>query len=284
MRLPKGASYKLILNKEHHMDSLLCNLADQYFTGYIRITVEGEKTIEDGYLLFNCGKVVGAQYIGKKDFFSKKALKKIKEAWNLEGILDLNKFTPFQLQLTLEENPETLLMTMKKILEIKAKPETEKSVAERKSKVKEVKEPTKKLSLEVEEILVEKEHSVTEDILKKREERVALLKKFGLKEPEDDFVDAVLQGFNLPCERDLNKKSKELKKEIVKKLKKSKKLKKLDLYINPAKLHNIVEFDIDVYVKPLNKKIEKEVKSVIDDTFKEMLSFPYKKGFKINAA
>lgn len=283
MRLPKGASYKLILTKDNHMDSLLGELSYEVFTGYIRITVEREKNIEDGYLLFNYGEVVGAQYLGRKEFFSKKALKKIKEAWNLEGILDLHKFTPFQLQISLEENSEALLMSIKKILGKKAKPKPEKSMVERKSKVKGVIKASKKTSLEVEEILVEKNHLVTEDILKKREERRVLLKKFGLKEPEDDFVDVVLQGFNLPSERELNKKSKQLKKEIVKKLKKSKKLKELDLYINPTKLHNIVEFDIDVYVKPLNKKIEEEVKSAIEDTFKEMLSFPYKKGFKINA-
>jgi hypothetical protein len=133
------------------------------------------------------------------------------------------------------------------------------------------------------EISREEQH-LEKDILEKRMERMALLKKFGLKEPEDEFVNSILQKFSLPSDKELNSKSRELKMEILKRLRQTIKLEELDLYINPAKVQDVVEFNIDVFVKPLNKKIEEEVKLTIENTLKEKLTFPYEKGLKINAA
>jgi hypothetical protein len=134
------------------------------------------------------------------------------------------------------------------------------------------------------EISREEQHPLEKDILEKRMERMALLKKFGLKEPEDEFVNSILQKFSLPSDKELNSKSRELKMEILKRLRQTIKLEELDLYINPAKVQDVVEFNIDVFVKPLNKKIEEEVKLTIENTLKEKLTFPYEKGLKINAA
>ena len=295
MRLPKGASYKIISTKGISMDSLLEDLASQGFAGYVRITVEREKRIEDGYLLLKEGCVVGAEFESEETFFSKKAYDEIKKAWRLEGIVDIYKFTDFQIQLSIEENEEALLNVPAK------KAPKEKPVVKEKEKAKPLepaevqKRPAapveKQPPISVEEIKTppeplevseEPERSVAENIIEKRKERLELLKKFGLREPEDDFVDAILHGFNLPSEKELSDKSRELKKEILSRLKRTANLEELDLYINPAKLDRAVEFNIDVYVKPLNREIEEEVKSTIEKTLKEKLTFPYEKGLTFN--
>jgi len=262
MRLPKGASYRLVSTKGISLRALLQELSSQSFTGYLRITVEDEG-LEDGYLLVKNGSVIGAEYAGRETLVSAAAYEKIKDAWRKEGIVDIYSFTEFQMQLAVEENPEALFSS-----ELKEQPEEE-------GVVEESAEP---------EQPVEPEERVKEDILKKRSERLALLKKFGIKEPEDEFVEAILQSFKLPSEKELSAASRELKKEILSRLKESTKAEELDLYISPAKLHDTVELNIDVYVKPLTKEIEEKVKSTIERALKEKVSFPYQKGVTINAA
>jgi hypothetical protein len=297
MRLPKGTSYKFLSTKEASLDSVLEDLASEKFSGYLRMTIEGEKGIEDGYLLIKDGDVVGAEFEGGESLFSKKAYKKIKDISKLSGILDIYKFTEFQMQLSVEENGETLLSAPKKKPaekikeEPKAKPKPPEPVEVTKEREPSVeKKPAEPPPIEETkppepvEALGEPERSVEEDILEKRKERMAMLKKFGLKEPEDDFVDGILQTFKLPTEKEINKTSKALKKEILSRIKQKTTLEEVDLYIHSSTTEKAVGFSIDVYVKPFNKEIEEEVKSTIEDAMKEKLAFPYEKGLSINEA
>jgi hypothetical protein len=275
MRLPKGASYKFISTKTGSIDALLKELKSGVFSGYIRLTVENEEKINDGYLLIKDGELIGAEFQGTKTYFSKKGYKKIENAWKLEGIIDVYSFTEFQIQFSIEENQEALFTTSAK------KPSEEPFTTIEKTAVK---APEIDVSITpTEPQKTSEEDSVTEDVRVKRMQRLTLLKKLGLKEPTDDFGDSIVKGIRLPSERELNKKSRELKKEILIRLKQSNKLEAVDIYISPAKFQDIIEFDIDVYVKPLNKKIENAVKSAIENTLKEKLSFPYKKRLKIEA-
>lgn len=271
MRLPKGASYKLLSTKDASLDSLLGELASERFSGYLRMTVESGKEIDDGYLLIKDGEIVGAEFEvwGKGSFFGKDAYKKIEESSKLPGIIDIFRFTDFQIQLSIEENEEAFF-----------------SAPHRRAPEERVEEKPKAKIKPPQPVAVseEPERSVEEETLKKRMERVELLKKFGLKEPEDGFIDDLLQSFKLPTEREINRKSRELKKEILNRIKQRTKLEELDLYINSTKMESAVGFDIDVYVRPFNKKIEEEVKSTIEEAMKEKLKFPYEKGLTINAA
>jgi hypothetical protein len=302
MRLPKGASFKLISTKNTSFDDLLMELSSQGFDGYFRLSIEGDGGIEDGYVLLKAGDVIGAEYQGKDIIFSEAALEMVKKAWMKEGIIDVYQFSEFQIQLTVEENEEALLSSYAKKADVKAKTTPESEAVIPTPEVVEQPEQAVPKSLDIDltseaskntglnaqpeiiDVLEEQNQSIAEGILEKRKERLTLLKKFGLKEPQDDFVDTILKNFNLPSERELNSKSRELKKEILNRLKQSTKLEELDLYINSAKMQNTVEFNIDVYVKPLDKKIEEEVKSTIENTLKEKLNFPYEKGLKIIAA
>ncbi|MFQ5800273.1 MAG: DUF2226 domain-containing protein [Candidatus Hydrothermarchaeales archaeon] len=271
MRLPKGTSYKFLSTKDASLDSLREEFVSERFSGYLRMTVESGKEIDDGYLLIKDGEVVGAEFEvwGKGSLFGKDAHKKIKEGSKLPGIIDIYKFTDFQIQLSIEENEEALLLAPHRRA-------PEEKVEE---KLKEKTKPPQPI-----EVSVEPERSVEEEVLKKRKGRMELLKKFGLKEPGDGFVDDILQSFKLPTEKEINRKSKELKKEILQRIKKKTKLEEFDLYIHSSKTESAVAFDIDVYVRPFNKKIEEEVKSTIEDAMKEKLEFPYEKELSVNAA
>jgi hypothetical protein len=306
MRLPIGAPYKLISTKSVSQDSLLDQLASEGFSGYLRISVDRKGWIEDGFLLIRDGKILGAEYLGKERLFSQKAWEEVKEVWKLEGIIDIVKFNDYQIQLSIEENQDTLLLpitdgeeTVPERLDEEEVEELERNEPGMSGAITTSEEelaPVESLNVPPPQIKEEKipeetievsrvePHPVEKDILEKRMERMALLKKFGLKEPEDEFVNSILQKFSLPSDKELNSKSRELKMEILKRLRQTTKLEELDLYINPAKVQDMVEFNIDVYVKPLNKKIEEEVKLTIENTLKEKLKFPYQKGLKINAA
>ncbi len=249
MRLPKGASYKLLSTKDASMDKVLEELSSEKFSGYVRLTIEKDESIEDGYLLLKAGEVVGAEYQGGKTLYGSKAYKKIQQASKTLGIIDIYKFTDFQLQISIEENGEALV-SLPLIAEVSEKHAT----------------------------------SVEEEILRKRGERAALLKKYGLKEPDINFVDSVVQCLSLPNEKEINKKSKELKKEILKVLGERSEIQELDLYIHSNRADNSVGFDIDVYVKPLNKNIEKMLQSIIAEVLQEKITFPYEKGVTISTA
>ncbi len=276
MKLPKGASYKFISTKSSPLKTLLDELSQTAFTGYIRLTVEQKGELMDGYILFNNGDVVGAEsQQGDEILFSKKAFNSVKTAWELEGIADIYSFTDFQIQLSLEENEEALFKPLSEFVT------TQKVKPKKEAKVHSTPPPSQSIEASTESA---DENKVAEGIIKKREERLAILKKFGLKEPEDEFVESILRGFNLPTEKELNNKSREIKKEILSKLKHLAKFEELDLYINPAKMHDTVEFNIDVYIKPLSKDLEEEVKTAVENTLREMINFPYEKGLKINSA
>ncbi len=302
MRLPKGASYKFISTKATSIDALLEKLGSENFSGYVRITVEKEGKINDGFLLLKEGVVIGAEFQGTDTHFSKNAYKKIEDVWKLEGIVDMYSYTEFQIQFAIEENPEALIApsekkpskkveTVPKVDEIKTSkeriapskpPETPPATTEKTT----VKAPEIEVPITPSEAMKSSdkdESAVAEDVLEKSNERLKLLKKLGLKEPKNDFVDSILKSVRLPSERELNTKSREIKKGIIKRLNKNTKLEELDVYISPSKLKDIIEFEIAVYAKPLNKKIEKEIKTTIEDTLKEKLSFAYKKRLIINA-
>ncbi|RMF91324.1 MAG: DUF2226 domain-containing protein [Methanobacteriota archaeon] len=295
MRLPKGTSYRFLSTKQATLDSVLGELASEGFSGYLRLTVEGKKGIEDGYLLIKDGEVVGAEFQGDESLFSAAAYKKIREESAREGIMDIYRFSDFQIQLSIEENGETLLSVPEKKEAVDAREEKAKAPAEEKA----VKEPAGTVAEErpagppqVEEpapsepaqAAAEPERSVEKDIMEKRKERMELLKKFGLKEPEDDFVEAILQSFKLPTEKEINRTSKELKRELLQRLRDRMKLEELDLYISSSKTEDSVGFDIDVYIKPFNKELEEKIRSTVEDTMKEKLNFPYEKGLTINEA
>jgi len=285
MQLPKGESYKFTSTKNISMSALLDELSSLDFNGYVRLTVERDDNLEDGYLMLKDGVVIGAEFQGEKTLDSKKALDEIKSAWKVEGIVDVYKFSDFQMQISLEENEGTLLSS-------KTTAQTKKT--ESKAEKKEEKAPVEDTPAAQPEPVVANappisentpdESALAQDIIDKRSERLALLKKFGMAEPEDDFAEAILSGFKMPSDRELNTTSRELKKDIVKKVKDSSKLDEFDLYISPAVLNDTVEFRIEVYIKPYNKKIEKEVQSTIESTLKEKLTFPYEKGLSINEA
>lgn len=265
MRLPKAKSHKLTSTKETDKEKLMEELLSQKFSGYIRLTVEREGKLEDGYVILKEGKPVSSAYEGSSTLLSEDAFKAVEQAWGFEGVLDIYEFTPFQLQISLEENPEALLpadWTSPYSLKHKG-PEEEGASCD----------------THIEQV---DPKIVTKNILKKRDERLALLKKFGIREPEDEFVGALIRAFKLPSERELNNKSREIKVELLNRLKKSLKCEELDIYISPSKVHDKIEINIDVYVSPYSKELEDEVKTTIETTLREHISFPYQQGVTIN--
>ncbi len=268
MRLPKGKSYKLTSTKETDLKDLMGELLSQKFSGYIRVTVERSGSLEDGYVLLKEGVPVCSAYEGSSTFLSEDAFKEIEKAWGYEGVVDIYEFTPFQLQISIEENPEALMPSdwVTPYTVNSEEPEVEEGSS---------------CDTHVEKV---DPKTVTKNILKKRDERLALLKKFGIREPEDEFVGALIRAFKLPSERELNSKSRELKVELLNRLKKSLKCEELDIYISPSKVHDKIEINIDVYVSPYSKEMEDEVKTTIEATLRERLSFPYEQGVTINTA
>ncbi len=280
MILPKGASYKFIWTEEGRallstktssLDSLLEQFASNSFSGYMRLTVENKDTLEDGHLLISYGKAVAAEFLGKKKLLSEAGLKGIREAWKLEGIIDLYEFNDVQLKVSvsIEENKEALLMPLKKILG-----ELEKAKLKAKKKPKTVDPPPAKPSKD-------SESPEGEEIKEAVGDRSAILEKFGLKDPSAEFADTILKGHSLPSNRELNKVAHALKLEIIKALNKKKRFKELDLYVTPTKTSESVEFALDFYVKPIKKDTEERINSAIEITMKDRLDFPFKTSVKI---
>jgi hypothetical protein len=310
MILPKGASYKfiwttdgkaLLSTKTTSLDSLLKHLASNGFSGYLRITVEREDMLENGYLLMSYGKAVGAEFLGKKKLLSEAGLKGIRSAWKLEGILDLFEFNEVQTQLSIEENEEALFLPLKKVLKEmeKAKLKTEKTPEKieipKQTEISKTTVEDKKVtqgpkpSQETFNLQASMEGNLkvanslkddSEEILK---DRMAILEKFGLKDPGEEFGDEIVKGLRLPSDRELNQVARELKLGLIKELKKKLpfRVKELDLYVTPTKTSDAVEFALDIYLKPIKKGTEEKVESVINKTMKERLDFPIKTLIKI---
>jgi hypothetical protein len=278
MILPKGASYKfiwttdgraLLSTKTTSLDSLMEQFASNEFSGYMRITVENKDRVEDGYLLLSYGKAIGAEFLGKKTLLSEAGLKGIREAWKLEGIIDLYEFNDVQLKLSIEENVDALFLPLEKILG-----ELEKAKLKAKKKPK-IEDPTPVKISEDSDSATAQETTQTDG------DRTAILEKFGLKDPSNEFAESILKGLSLPSDRELSNVARKLKLGIVKELNKKKRFKDLDLYITPLKTSDVVEFTLDFYVKPIQKDTEEKVKSAIGKTMKESLDFPYKTSVKI---
>jgi hypothetical protein len=271
MRLPKGVPYKFISTKTASIDSLLTELSSKRLSGFIRISVERDKKIEDGYLLLKSGELVAAEFLGRKTLYSKKAQSEIKRIWKLLGIVDVYKFSDFQTRISIEENERSLLIPLKEALKENAFAEGE---IDEGDQVKVAVGARKQL-------LAGRKLKVKVETPEDMDRRQALLKKLGLKEPEEHYVDSIVQGFKLPSERELNRISRNLKVEMLRRIKKNIKLDEIDLYINSAKLERFVEFYIDLYVKPFNKKIESRLKVEIGKVMAEKLSIPYTKNITI---
>ncbi len=301
MILPKGASYKfiwttdgraLLSTKTTSLDSLLKHLASNGFSGYLRITVEREDRLENGYLLMSYGKAVGAEFLGKKKLLSEAGLNGIRSAWKLEGILDLFEFNEVQLNLSIEENEEALFLPLKKVLKEMEKTKLKAGKTPEKIETPKPAEISKKTGEDIKETLIlqgpeeghiEVANSLEKDSMETLKDRMAILEKFGLKDPGEEFGDSIVKGLRLPSERELNQVARELKLGIIKELKKKLpfKVKELDLYVTPTKTSDAVEFALDVYLKPIKKGTEEKVESVIEKTMKERLDFPYKTLVKI---
>jgi hypothetical protein len=283
MRLPKGASYKIFSTKKSSLDSIGEELAGVGFSGYIRVSVDKDGMINDGYLLIKEGMMLGAEFQGKEKLISKRAFTEIKKMWNLEGIVDIYKFNKFQTDLSVEENDRALFPNPLR-WKPKAKASIEKiSPSSKKTRVKPKIAKKKKVSEPVKKV---------QKVKNGKSSREELLKKLGLKEPEEDFGDSMLVSFRLPTERELNKVSRELKIDVTKSIKKTLHPKELDVYISSAKLESRVVIHIDVYISPMkitkdkliiSRKsiVEEEYKSIIDSVLKEKLSFPFEKYVSI---
>ncbi len=290
MRLPKGASYRftrsgegraLLSTKNTSLDEILSELAARLFTGYIRVTVEIDAGLEDGYLLLCSGSLVGAGYVGLETVVGAQGLEAVRSAWECEGIVDLYEFNEIQLQYAVEENSAALLVPVDEIMagieagrvkkqeleEQRKEEETKREAAKRESKAKIEKEEPSTSEEKTEDPVVD---------------RAALLKKLGLKDPDDEFTSVVLQSFNLPSERELSKQSRSFKREILRALKKKKRFKELDLFITPSRLSESVLFEIDVYVKPLKKGTSELVETTIDSVFESDLGFPFEKKISVS--
>ncbi|GBE56096.1 hypothetical protein BMS3Bbin16_00294 [archaeon BMS3Bbin16] len=292
MRLPKGASYRFIWSEEGRallstkntsLDTVLDELATQFFTGYIRITVERADVLEDGYLLLSFGKLVGAEYDGRETLVGALGLDASRRAWEGEGIVDLYEFNETQLRFALEENSAALLVSMDEITEgIEAGRDGKQEFDQRVEAEEEATREAKRRVEEAEAAAVEEEKTESCDSNDSEVERAALLAKLGLKDPGEDFAEAVLQCFILPSDGELRKESHRLKLEILRALKKKKRFKELDLYITPSRQSEAVLFEIDVYVKPLKKGASELVKTTIDSVFESDVSFPFERKISIS--
>jgi len=320
MKLPRGTAYKVVGTKNTTLAALLSELRLEKFSGYLRITVEVEKNLKDGYIVLKDGEIAAASYEGREKLNGARALEKIRTVSSMPGIIDVYKFSPFQLQITLEENKECCLTAEEEVrsavqtppaepepipeqpkaapakveipketprLEIQIEKAEDKKIAEEIEKPapkKITEEPeieTPKPKIEAPEAAGETEEE-KENRLKN--ERLKLLKKYGLSEPKEEFVEAVVSKFYMPADYEIATKAKELKKEMIKRIRAIKDIENVDIYVSTARGEDIVEFGIDVYVKPLTEKVKKEIEKLIDETLKERVEFPCEKEVTISAA
>jgi len=313
MNLPRGTAYKVVGTKGTTLAALLSEFRLEKFCGYFRLTVEVEKNLKDSYVVLKDGEIAAASYEGREKLNGAKALEKIRTVSSMPGVIDIYKFSPFQLQITLEENKECLISAEEVKEEIKEKVEEVKEAPKTKAPkipkeeaeevIEEVKKPAHKAEPSPKKIEMPKTEAVapapkqpekievpvsleeTEEEKEKRlkEERLKLLRKYGLSEPREEFVDSVVSKFYMPADYEIATKAKELKKEIIRRIRDLKDIEKIDIYISSAKGEDIVEFGIDVYVKPLTEKIKKEIERLIDETLKERVEFPCEKEITITA-
>jgi hypothetical protein len=294
MRLPKGASYRftrsdegraLLSTKNTSIDEILGELAARGFTGYIRVTVEIDAGLEDGYLLLCLGSLVGAGYVGLETVVGAQGLEAVRSAWECEGIVDLYEFNEIQLQYAVEENGAALLVPVDEVMARLEDVRVKKRELEEQRKEEEAKREAEIEAAKREsEAKIEKEEPSTSEETAEEPvvDRTALLKKLGLNDPDDEFASVVLHSFNLPSDRELSKQSRSLKREILRALKKKKRFKELDLFITPSRLSEYVLFEIDVYVKPLKKGTSELVETTIDSVFESDLGFPFEKKISVS--
>lgn len=320
MKLPRGSAYKVAGTKSITLAALLSEFKLEKFNGYARLTVEVEKNLEDGYFVIKQGEIVAASYEGKKVLYGSNALAKIRSVSLMPGVYDVYRFSDFQLQITLEENKECLISEEAEAPskeEIKEKAEEAKAPEieppapprhieveapspkipkeEAEEMIEEVKKPLPKAEPSPKKIEIPKqpekieaplpaEESEEEKEKRLKNERLKLLKKYGLSEPKEEFVESVVSKFYMPADYEIATKAKELKKEMINRVRALKGVENADLYVSTTRGEDIVEFGIDVYVKPLTEKIKKEIEKLIDETLKERVEFPCEKEITITAA
>lgn len=274
MRIPRGKSYKVFKTREKSLEAILNELKKEAFSGYLRLTAEVDGELIDAYIVFEKGNVIAASYEGKEKIYGDEAFRKIPKLFSSPGICDVHSLSEFQLEITKEENPECLIKTLLKerqIAEKEAKaPEVREEVAE---EIERAEKPEK-----IDEASREMPEVESKDIKKRRME---LLKKYGLREPDDSFVESIVKTFYMPADYEIAAKAKELKREIIKKIKSMKNIENADVYISTAKGHDIVEFSVDVYIKPLTEKTKSEIESIIESILSEKVDFPFQKEITV---
>lgn len=294
MRIPKGKSYKVFKTKEKRIEEVLSEFKREAFSGYLRATVEKEGELIDAFIVFEKGRAIAASYEGKEKLYGNEAIEKIKEIFLYPGICDVYSLSEFQLEITKEENPECMIKA-----DIVEEAEAGEPIAEHvqaieREVIEERKEEIEK-NKEIEEVIEKKqkpeipekqeekpeeiEYEDTGEDIKKR--RLELLKKYGLREPDDSFADSIIKTFYMPADYEIAAKAKELKREIIKKIKGMKGIESADVYISTTKGEDTVEFSVDIYIKPLTEKIKSEIESLIESILSEKIDFPFQKEISV---
>ncbi len=115
MNLPSGKVFKSSLESAStDFIALLEELKKKRFSGYTAISLKGQGGVEEGTLLFDAGRIIGAAYeyyAYAKEFAGEKAFQRILNASaSKSGIIDVVELTVEQVHLALAFNEEAVFV------------------------------------------------------------------------------------------------------------------------------------------------------------------------------
>ena len=214
---------------------------------------------ENGYIIYREKTPIAAAY--ERDIgvlLGKDACEKIKELLNDENaIIDVYEYDEKIVEVVLEIYPQ-----MKLVKEEEKKVERHKKVEDIIAEMRAIKEETEE-SKEIKEVKDEKPQEEDQESLEKLDElsREELLKKLGIKEPDDTWVETILEDVFRPSEEELKELKQKIEKEIVDKIKEIKGVGSVDTDIN-VKWENgryYIFGDVNIKRKRILGLIRKEV-------------------------